>query len=148
MRREDIPALVVNILEKFRREKGIRKKMEPEVLDFLIQYDYPGNVRELINLMERMIIMSEGESITQADLPGELKESTHTALEAVEEVGSLKEAVAAFEGRMIVGALRRHGSLAGAARGLKVHQTTLWRKMVRYGLSVRQRARDGIAIPQ
>lgn len=134
MRREDIPALAMNILEKFRHTQGFQRRLEPEVLDRLIGYDYPGNVRELINLMERMIVMSEGEVITLADLPGELKEPAAGLAEVLESGGGLKETLSAVEARLIGAALRRHRSVGRAALELKVHPTTLWRKMVRYGV--------------
>ncbi|MCA1960324.1 MAG: sigma 54-interacting transcriptional regulator [Desulfomonile sp.] len=134
MRREDIPALAVNILEKFRQAQGFQRRLDPEVLDRLIRYDYPGNVRELINLMERMIVMSEGEVITLADLPGELKEPGSSLAEALECGGGLKETLSAVEARLIGSALQRHGSVTRAARELKVHPTTLWRKIARHGL--------------
>jgi len=135
MRREDIPALSMNILEKFRQTQGFQRRLEPEVLDRLIRYDYPGNVRELINLMERMIVMSEGEVITLDDLPGELKEPASGLADVLESGGSLKDTLNAVEARLIGAALRRHGSVGRAARELRVHPTTLWRKMVRHGLS-------------
>ena len=134
MRREDIPALAMNILEKFGLTMGFRKRMEPEVLDSLLRYDYPGNVRELINLMERMIIMSDADLICQSDLPRELKESTPMLLESLESGGSLKEALAAVEARLISAALHRHETVASTARALAVHPATLWRKMARYGI--------------
>lgn len=100
-----------------------------------MRYGYPGNVRELINIVERMVIMSEGEQISFADLPGELKEVDPTFPGPLEEGVSLNAAVHALEERMIGGALRRHGTLAEAARALGVHPTTLWRKMTRHGVS-------------
>ena len=133
-RREDIPALAMRMLESFNRRMGTSKRLAPEVMDRLVSYDYPGNVRELINLLERMVVMSEGEVITLEDLPGELREQ-----EVGEELGkggmTLKAAVEALERRMIAQALERWGSPRRAAMELGVHPSTLWRKMVRYGLS-------------
>ena len=108
--------------------------MGPEVLDHLMRYDFPGNVRELINLVERMIVMSEGLVISLSDLPGELRESAHGGAEPYREDLSLKDAVALTEARIIAAAVRRWGGIGGAARALCVHPTTLWRKMVRYGI--------------
>ncbi|MFZ5868884.1 MAG: sigma 54-interacting transcriptional regulator [Thermodesulfobacteriota bacterium] len=135
MRREDIPALAMSILDKFKRTSGFQRRMEPEVLDSLMKYDYPGNIRELINIMERMIIMSDGEVITLSDLPGELREPAILPLDPLEGGDSLKAAVGLFEARLIVGALKRHDTVLQAARALGVHPTTLWRKISRYGLA-------------
>ena len=134
-RREDVRVLALNTLEKLNSTLGLSKRIEPETLDRLMRYDYPGNVRELINIVERMVIMSEGEHISFADLPGELKEVDQTFPDPLEEGVSLNTAVHALEERMIGGALRRHGTLAEAARALGVHPTTLWRKMTRHGIS-------------
>ncbi|MFH1034157.1 MAG: sigma 54-interacting transcriptional regulator [Pseudomonadota bacterium] len=134
-RREDIPALAVNLLEKFNHSLELRKRLEPEVLDRLMHYHYPGNVRELINIMERMMVMSEGDQITLADLPGEFRQAGFGRPEDWEEGASLKAAVEALERRLIKGALARHQSTALAARALGVHPSTLWRKMTRLELS-------------
>ncbi len=134
-RREDIAALVTNVMEKFRQSHGLHKRMEPEVLDHLMRYDFPGNVRELINLVERMIVMSEGPIVTLGDLPGELRDTAPDKTEPIMEGVSLKDAVRAMEARIIASALHRHGGIGAAARALRVHPTTFWRKMVRYGMT-------------
>lgn len=132
-RREDIPALALNILESSNRSMGFSKRMEPEVLDRLMGYDYPGNVRELINIMERMIIMSEGDVIGVSDLPLEVRQAEGQFQEPVGEGITLKAALQAFETRMIAAALRRHGTMSLAAKALGIHPTTLWRKLGRDG---------------
>lgn len=136
-RREDIAALVTNVMEKFRQMHGLQKRMGPDVLDHLMRYDFPGNVRELINLVERMIVMSEGPVISLSDLPGELRATAHGLGDQYREDLSLKEAMALAESRIIGAAMRRWGGVGQAARALCVHPTTLWRKMVRLGLHER-----------
>ncbi len=136
-RREDILPLALRVLEHLNRNMGVNKRLEPEVLDGLMRYTYPGNVRELINIVERMVVISDGDVISLPDLPGEVKESA-SAIQDLLEVGNLKQAVEALEERIIVGSLRRCGGVLAAARSLGVHPTTLWRKMVRYGISGRR----------
>ena len=133
-RREDIPAFAVKILDKFNRNMQLNKRLQPEVLDRLGAYNYPGNVRELINVMERMIIMSDGDTITLYDLPGELKEASSMRQESPSDWSTLKGAVEGLERRIIEAALKRHATLTEVAEALAVHPTTLWRKMVKYGL--------------
>ncbi len=132
-RREDIPELCLRLLEHSNQVPGGKKRLEPEVLDALMRYDYPGNVRELLNIVERMAIMSEGEAITLADLPGELKRSP-SAGQAFLPGQGLKEAVAALEVQVIKSVLEKQPSLNQAARALGVHPSTLWRKMTKYAL--------------
>jgi|UniRef100_A0A7C4EV13 PAS domain S-box-containing protein len=135
-RREDIPALALNILEKFQKTHGLKKRMEPEVMDRLMRFDYPGNVRELINLMERMVIMSDGEAITLQDLPIEFRESVDVMTETGDSRGTLKERMHQVEARILRGTIQRCSSLVEASRVLGIHYTTLWRKLVKHGISV------------
>ncbi len=134
-RRDDITALALNRLEKFNRASRCSKRLDPAVMDMLVQYDYPGNVRELINIMERMMIMSEGNLISISDLPGELREQTPAHYDPFDEGSTLQEAVRKIEAHVIRGALHRHKSIAMAARALDIHPTTMWRKMLKLGIS-------------
>ncbi len=137
-RQEDIPALALKFLEKVNRSQGLNKRLEPEVLEVLLAYHFPGNVRELINLVERMVVMSEGPSVGINDLPGELKRPGPLPVDPVQAGMGLKEAVGRLEAQMIVGALQRYGTVARAARALGIHPTTLWRKAARLGLGTLQ----------
>ncbi len=146
-RQEDIPALALKFLEKVNRSQGLNKRLEPEVLEALLAYHFPGNVRELINLIERMVVMSEGPSVTTSDLPGELRRPGPLPVDPVQAGMGLKEAVERLEAQMILGALQRHGTVARAARALGIHPTTLWRKAARLGLGPLQN-RNSIATMQ
>lgn len=134
-RREDIPALALNILEKFQHSHRMKKRMAPEVMDRLMRFDYPGNVRELINLMERMVIMSDGELITLSDLPAEFREIADGISEAPDSRGTLKERLGAVEAKILRGTIQRCSSLVEASEVLGIHYTTLWRKLVKYGIT-------------
>ncbi|MDR2460288.1 MAG: sigma-54 dependent transcriptional regulator [Deltaproteobacteria bacterium] len=72
-RSEDIPLLVEYFLKRLRKTKGVNiTKVAPEALQVLVSYSWPGNIRELENLMERMVILAEGDTITLEDLPARL----------------------------------------------------------------------------
>jgi PAS domain S-box-containing protein len=133
-RREDIMPLVMKMMESLNRRNSTAKKLEPRVIDRLKEYDYPGNVRELINIVERMMILSEGERLCAEDLPEETLAST-CAVHLASDGTSLRESVRLLEMRMIRSALEKSPSLAAAAESLAVHPTTLWRKMTRYGIT-------------
>ncbi|MCB2227119.1 MAG: sigma 54-interacting transcriptional regulator [Desulfarculaceae bacterium] len=130
-RREDIPLFCKRFLEGYEKSQGMKKRLAPEVVDALMGYAFPGNVRELMNVLERMAIMSEGELIGAPDLPAELRQAPGGALASG--LG-LRQAVEASEAAIIQGALEAHHTLSQAAKALGVHPTTLWRKMVKYGL--------------
>jgi PAS domain S-box-containing protein len=133
-RREDILPLVMKVMESLNRRNSTTKKLESRVIDRLKEYDYPGNVRELINIVERMMIMSEGERLCAEDLPEETL-APACAVHLASDATSLRDSVRILETRMIRNALEKNLSLATAAESLAVHPTTLWRKMVRYGIT-------------
>ena len=133
-RKEDIPVLVHNILEKFNKQKKISKRMAPETVDMLVRYGFPGNIRELVNIVERMIIMSEEDQIGLADLPAEIGKDAKTISAISTQEGSLKEILADVESQIIKATVSRCSSIAEASKELNLHPTTLWRKMTKYGI--------------
>ena len=68
--------LVFKFLNELNDKFGFKKRLSKEVLDCLTNYTYPGNVRELINIVERIVIMSDGNEVTLEDLPAELAGDT------------------------------------------------------------------------
>jgi len=134
-RRDDIPALVLKVLANFNKTMAVQKRIAPEVMDVLMLHDYPGNVRELINLIERMVILSDADTLTLSDAPGQLNSRTASCFDPSVEGLSLKEALAALESNLISAAMERHGTLSEAARSLGVHPSTLCRKLSRYRTS-------------
>jgi len=135
-RREDIPALTESILENFNRKLPTRKKIDPVVFELLRQYDYPGNVRELINAIQRMIVLSEGDVLRPADLPSEIRSfcDMHERSDGVQK--PLKEALENYERKLLENVLAQSADINRVASELHIHPTTLWRKMVRYKLTV------------
>lgn len=69
-RREDIPLLIEHFSRRFAEEQNSpKKRVDPEALNYLMDYSWKGNVRELENLIQRLVVMTEGETITASDLP-------------------------------------------------------------------------------
>jgi transcriptional regulator with PAS, ATPase and Fis domain len=98
-RRRDIGPLVEHLLKRINREvrKGIRR-VSSEVMDALVGYDWPGNVRQLENTLMKAVVMAQGDTLTLADLPAELsdgsaKENTATGNWQADQTGhvSLKD---------------------------------------------------------
>jgi transcriptional regulator with PAS, ATPase and Fis domain len=133
-RKEDILPLVINVLEKFNKQKKLKKSFLPETLDRLRKYNFPGNVRELVNIVERMIILSDGDQIIVEDLPESMKEEQGSGRYLNVLQGSLKERVADVEARIIQEALSRCKTISETSKELNLHPTSLWRKMVKYGI--------------
>ena len=128
-RREDIPALARQIVQSYCEQHDLNKKLSPEVMDALGKYAFPGNIRELKNLLESMMVMSEGESISLADAPRELRHDSQMLHDPLAEEIGFKQAVQAFELGLIRNAVIRYGSVADAAQALGVHPATFWRKL-------------------
>ncbi len=126
-RKEDIPLLVAHFLVLQARRLNLPvKTVGNEAMIFLCQYDWPGNIRELKNLIERGIIAAQGEEIGLKDLFPVLKEA-----QEIEPVTSLKE----MERLMIRLALERcEGNKTAAAQRLGIGLKTLYQKIKRYGL--------------
>ena len=134
-RRGDIPLLVNHFVARHaaRTGKGIIG-VSDDVLSFLMRYDFPGNVRELENIIEHGVVLCRGEIIEMEHLPGELFGSTSVP-KSEDESEDLKTTRHQAERRAILDALARHkGNRLETARELGMHKTTLWRKMKRFGL--------------
>jgi DNA-binding NtrC family response regulator len=115
-------------------------------LDWLVRYDWPGNVREMGNLVEQLLALADGPMIRADDLPAKLRSRTHAhSLDQRVRTGqaSLTDAVAAFERDLIADALERVGHVqTRAARLLGVTRRILKYKMDALGIPVlRPRAR-------
>ncbi|MEA4857599.1 sigma-54 dependent transcriptional regulator [Solidesulfovibrio sp.] len=130
-RREDIAPLAAFFLEKYSLafHKAVTS-IEPEAMRILHAYSYPGNVRELENIVERGVALAESDTLRVKDLPPDLRQLDFDSVEG-EGLVSLEE----MERRYIAKVLERTGSNKGlTAQILDVPRTTLWRKLKQYGL--------------
>lgn len=139
-RKEDIPLLVDHFIREYsRREKKNIKGISAEALDMLMKHDFPGNVRELENAIERAVVFAEGEYITRADLPVFLEIRSEKELKEREEMDSLSrplpDKVRELEIREIKKALEKSGGVKSrAARLLGITERMLSYKMKIYGI--------------
>ena len=129
-RKEDISPLIDHFLSRFSRDNGIAiEGIVPEAKDLLLKYDYPGNVRELENIIERAVVIARGAFITKKDLPF-TEDLLHPGRDEIEMQRSLKESVEALERQMICKAMketRNHQTRAADLLGLS-------ERMLRYKL--------------
>jgi transcriptional regulator with PAS, ATPase and Fis domain len=133
-RREDIPLLVEHFIRQFNLSKGKEiAGVTEEVMELLMNYDYPGNVRELENIIEHSFVLCRGGLIQLNHLPRETL--TTRALSQAEGPKSRHKSLEEAEAALIQEALERHGgSRQRAAQALGYGRVTLWRKMKRLGL--------------
>jgi PAS domain S-box-containing protein len=132
---DDVPPLIHFFLEKFNRKCSTRKTVSPAAVDCLCDYPFPGNVRELANLIEQAVVLTPSERIDLDDLPGAVRRrALHPRSLPPENEWDLKRAIQDVETQMIQGALKTCGTLRNAAKRLGVDHSTLSRKIKRYGL--------------
>jgi DNA-binding NtrC family response regulator len=132
-RREDIPLLVDHFLRRFAAEsKAAVESVSREAMDVLLKYEYPGNVRELENIVHRAVVLARGPVVTTADLPLHVAELRS---EGQRPPASFVERVAQFERELILEALERaSGVQTRAARELGMSERHLRYKLRKYGL--------------
>ena len=130
-RRDDIPLLISHFINKYSRSFGKNtKRVSPRVLDILMNYEFPGNVRELENIIQRAVALEEGETIRVKDLPSDLQRLEFKSLDG-EGLLSLEE----LEKQHIEKVLKKTGyNKSLTSKILNLPRTTLWRKMRKYGL--------------
>jgi DNA-binding NtrC family response regulator len=136
-RREDIPPLLEHFLRTF-AEKNRRSVpgLTAAARDALLKYDYPGNVRELENIVERAVLLCRGNVIDLDDLPATVRPGQPDP-DAVP-AGPLPEVLEAIERQAIRAALERHGGIqTRAADELGISERVLRYKMKKYGLEGR-----------
>ena len=130
-RPDDIPLLIRCFLEKYSRAFGKEVKgVSSEVLDILSRYPFPGNVRELENIIERAVALSDEPEISARDLPSDLRELSMRSIEAAPRL-TLEEMERKYIEEVLIKTNYRK-SLAAEILGLP--RTTLWRKMKQHGL--------------
>jgi two-component system response regulator HydG len=132
-RREDIPLLVEHFLDKSNKKMGRRVTLGPSVLEYLMDYPFTGNIRELENMIEQGVALAEGNLMRHEDIvPLDAEPS------AVErKARSMQEVVDEAEAQAIQSALREvDGNKEKAAEMLGLSPTTLWRKMKRLSIDV------------
>ncbi|HET8733626.1 MAG TPA: sigma 54-interacting transcriptional regulator, partial [Anaeromyxobacteraceae bacterium] len=138
-RPEDIPPLVERTLAELNRRYGQGKRVRPEALDLLARHDFPGNVRDLQNVVERAFILADGRWLEPQHLPIDVQRGGAAA--AVTDPGLLREAglaetLDAVERTILERCLSECGSTHAMARRLGVNQSTVVRKLQKHGLRV------------
>lgn len=136
-RSEDIALLTDFFLREFSQSSGIEtKKADAKVKRLLREYSWPGNIRELKNLLERLVIMTSGPTITVKDIPSYI--SGARAGDGERDLFSrslLRDARASFEKEFIVRKLRDNsGNIAKTAESIGIERSHLYRKIKSYGI--------------
>jgi two-component system NtrC family response regulator len=134
-RREDIPLLIDYFLKNYSKvnQKSI-SDISKEARSLLLRHSYPGNVRELENLIERAVVLCRGEVITSQDLPFHLQEGK-SEMEFRKKEKSLPESLEEIEKDLIIKALHQHQRIqTRAAESLGISERVLRYKIKKYGI--------------
>ena len=135
-RREDIEPLTKYFLEKYSAETGKKiTELAPRALSCLLAHDWPGNIRELQNAIERAVVLAKGSVLTPRDFPQGMQGDDQICLQIPEKGGSLTDILEDLERQLILQTLQREdGSQTRAADTLGIKRTTLRYKMEKYQL--------------
>jgi PAS domain S-box-containing protein len=144
-RKEDIAPLLIYFLEQSNQKYTKSKAFASETLEILLEYEWPGNIRELINVVERLVILTKGDLIEPKDLPPQVitnnklfsingnlsqdNENDQDKMIPLWKPGEpLKEAIKKVEGKIIEEAVSFYGSAKQAAKNLGIDESTMTRK--------------------
>jgi two-component system response regulator AtoC len=128
---DDIPLLISAFIEKYSRPFGKKvKRVASQALDTLMHYNFPGNIRELENIIQRAVALAEGDMIRIEDLPSDLQKLEFNTLNG-EGLLSLEEVEKQHIARVLE---RTDYNKALSSKILNLPRTTLWRKMRKHDL--------------
>ena len=137
-RLEDVPILVNHFLERFNQRYNMNKKLSGIILDSLTRYKWPGNIRELENIIERLVVISADNQISIDDLPAYLDISGNLNGHSitVNHLIPLKDAHEEVEKQLLTRAAKNNRTTRQMAQELGVNASTIVRKAARYGIDL------------
>ncbi len=130
-RKDDIIPLALNFLEKYNEENEEAKVFSPEVLDLFYNYEWPGNIRQLKNVVERCCVLTEGRKILTEVVPNGITGREQTTPKN-NEIRDIREAVGELEMDLIEKAYNKYGNVRDAAKALGIDSSTFVRKRIKY----------------
>ncbi len=130
-RPEDIPGLLTYYLQYYNRKFNCEKVIDRRVTAILQQYEWKGNIRELKNLIERMVILSDGNIITMKDIPAYICAARRFSRQTTDHV---RQVMARTEEQLLAELYEELGSWNDVAHELGISRATVYRKVKKYGL--------------
>jgi PAS domain S-box-containing protein len=145
-RQEDIPLLIEHYLDKLNSRYEKNKNVSNEAIEILCNYNWPGNIRELENLIERLLVTNECSEIAVSHLPDYIFDgkSRFPNRVYVVDICPLKDAVEELEKQLVTIAYNRFKNTYKVAEALDVNQSTIVRKIQKYNLSASPEQRQAI----
>lgn len=139
-RKEDIPELVLHFLAKFNKQYKQSKKMSQEAMEMLTDFSWPGNVRQLENMIEQLVVMSSTDVIDAAQLPNKILRETQPpqTFQLSPKGRSLKEIMSKYEKEILKEMLKEHKTIRKTAIELKTDHSTIVRKLKKYNINFKE----------
>ncbi|PLT35498.1 sigma-54-dependent Fis family transcriptional regulator [Bacillus sp. V5-8f] len=135
-RKEDIPFLATYFLKVFAEKYNHYKTLDQEVIQCLTDHEWKGNVRELQNTIERLVLTVPSRHIELMHLPDKLTKAVALVQDEIKENVHLKKEVEQFEKKLLMKALESSSTMKEASKKLGVDASTITRKVKKYGINV------------
>jgi len=138
-KKEDISLLIDYFCQAYAEENNLKlKKFSPEAVEAMMKYQWRGNVRELKNVVERLLIMTEGDIINKKDLPEQIRGDSYIYFPEVKNIKSLKEFRYLAEKKFILAKLEENNwNISQTAREIDTPRSNLYKKLEHYGLKIK-----------
>lgn len=136
-RKDCILPLIQHYMDTFGARDSLRKRLTRAAQDAMMAYEYPGNVRQLMNICERLVVMTETNLIDVKDLPAEIAATGAADAEGDDswaESFTLQQTLDSIERTVLQKALTKYGNQVRMAQALGVNQSTIARKLKKHGL--------------
>ena len=146
-KREDIRLLVEYFCRNFAEENNFKlKKFSPEALEAMIRYPWKGNVRELKNIIERLLIMTDKDAIDKKDLPDQVQGEGQISLPDAAKVQTLKDFRDLAEKDFILAKLEENNwNISQTAREIDTPRSNLYKKLEQYGIKITAGVGEAVA---
>lgn len=132
---EDMPLLSHFFLTKYNKKYGMNKQFTSDTYTALSSYNWPGNIRQLENTIERLIITCDQNNITASYVHSMLQGFNNKNPIEIKEIIPLKEAIAKIEADLLTKAIKKYKTTRKAAKALNIDQSTVVKKMKKYNIS-------------
>jgi len=135
-RREEIPALAYNFLNKYNRKYALNCELSETLVNRLAEYEWPGNVSELENIIERLVVTAIDNVIDLESLPPQIKTTSPLLPTPRVKLQPLKTAIDELEKQFLTEAFIKYKTTRQVAQVLGINQSTVVRKAARYALNI------------
>lgn len=136
-RRDDIYPLTINFLAIFNKKYHLNKTLSPKALDYFIDYDWKGNVRQLENMIERLVVTTESDIIQPPDLPPAITmQPIHGDLPRFSAHQTYSNAFADFEKNLLIQVMHNCSSTKEMSTVLQIAPNTITTKLKKYGIKI------------